>query len=451
MLEALLVDDDTQYALALSELIEREDFNVSICSKIEDALVYLQAKTPDVVLVDLLLPDGSGMELIHKIEALASHTRVLVITGHAAVDSTVAALRAGVEDYLTKPLDLEHLRTCLNVIKTDIKQMTAPTQDSRRDREGLGPLIGSSPAMFELYDSIESVAPTDMTVFLFGESGTGKELVANAIHTLSKRCEQPFLAINCGAVSPSLIASELFGHERGAFTDAHSLHKGHFERAHGGTLFLDEITEMPLQLQVQLLRVLENRSVTRLGGYEELAVDVRIIAATNRHPRQAVAEGRLREDLLFRLMTFPIHLPRLQHRIGDVVLLAERFLAEHNHINATAKSLAPETVDFLESYAWPGNVRELKNVLGHAYILAQDVLLPEHFPENMGFDIQEEGPSLHFKPGTSIDHFEKRFILATLEYHNGNKPRTAETLGISLKTLYNRLNEYRAESSSQAS
>jgi DNA-binding NtrC family response regulator len=445
MPEALLVDDDTQYALALSELIELEDFRVSICGCIEDALNYLKANTPDVVLVDLLLPDGSGIELIHRIEALASHTRILVITGHAAVESTVVALRAGVQDYLTKPLDLDHLRSCLSNIREDIEQMCRTTNQSHRDQNGLGPLIGTSPAMCELYTSIENVAPTDMTVFLYGESGTGKELVANAIHSLSTRCNESFLAINCGAVSPTLIASELFGHERGAFTDAHSQHKGHFERAHGGTLFLDEITEMPLQLQIQLLRVLENRTVTRLGGFEDIPVDVRIIAATNRHPRQAVAEGRLREDLLFRLMAFPIHVPQLQHRFGDIILLAERFLDELNQNSAIKKTLAPETVDYIESYAWPGNVRELKNAIGHAYILAQNVLLPEHFPENMDIVTQEDGPSLHFKPGTPIDHFEKRFILATLEHHNGNKRRTAETLGISLKTLYNRLNEYRAE------
>lgn len=445
MAEALLVDDDTQYALALSELIEQEDFRVSICGSIEDALIYLRTNTPDVVLVDLLLPDGSGMELIHRIEALASHTCVLVITGHGAIESTVAALRAGVQDYLTKPLDLDHLRNCLSAIKTDIEQTSQPANGSRRAQDHLGPLIGSSPAMRELYAAIHNVAPTDMTVFLSGESGTGKELVANAIHSLSTRSENPILAINCGAVSPNLIASELFGHERGAFTDAHTQHKGHFERAHGGTLLLDEITEMPLQLQVQLLRVLENRTVTRLGGFEEIPVDVRIIAATNRHPREAVAEGRLREDLLFRLMAFPIHLPQLQHRFGDTLLLAERFLAEHNRNNATDKSLAPETLDFIESYPWPGNVRELKNAIGHAYILAQDVLLPEHFPDNMDIAIQDDGPSMHCKPGTPIDHFEKRFILATLEHHNGNKRRTAETLGISLKTLYNRLNEYRAE------
>ncbi len=445
MPDALLVDDDTQYALALCELIEQENFQVSICGTIEEALIHLETKVPDVVLVDIMLPDGSGIDLIHKIEALASHTRVLVITGHAAIETTVAALRAGVEDYLTKPIDLDQLRSRLNAIKSNILQHPPQSNGKRRSLDRLGPLLGSSTEIRELYAAIENVAPTNMTVFLFGESGTGKELAAQAVYSLSARSEQPFLALNCGAVQANLIATELFGHERGAFTDARTQHKGYFERANGGTLFLDEITEMPLELQVQLLRVLENRTIVRLGGHAEIPVDVRVIAATNRHPREAVAEGRLREDLLFRLMAFPISLPPLRRRFGDIPLLAENFLAELNQDAAVEKTLSPEAIEYMASSNWPGNVRELKNAIAHAYILADSILCPEHFPESINTSIQEDGSDLHCMPGTPIDHFEKRYILATLEHHNGNKRRTAETLGISLKTLYNRLNDYRAE------
>lgn len=445
MPDALLVDDDTQYALALCELIEQEDFHVSICGTIEEALTHLESKVPDVVLVDIMLPDGSGIDLIRKIEALASHTRVLVITGHAAIDTTVAALRAGVEDYLTKPINLDQLRVRLNAIKTTISQHPPQTYGKRRTLDQLGPLVGASTEMRELYASIENVAPTNMTVFLFGESGTGKELAAQAIYSLSTRSEQPFLALNCGAIPANLIATELFGHERGAFTDARAQHKGYFERADGGTLFLDEITDMPMELQVQLLRVLENRTITRLGGHTEIPVDVRVIAATNRHPREAVADGRLREDLLFRLMAFPIRLPPLRRRFGDITLLANNFLAEQNQNSAITKSLSPEAIDYIESSTWPGNVRELKNAIAHAYILADSVLLPEHFPESIIMATEDDGHALHCMPGTPIDHFEKRYILATLEHHHGNKRRTAETLGISLKTLYNRLNDYQAE------
>lgn len=445
MPDALLVDDDTQYALALCELIEQESFQVSICGTIEEALNHLETRVPDVVLVDIMLPDGSGIDLIHKIEALASHTRVLVITGHAALETTLAALRAGVEDYLTKPIDLDQLRSCLSAIKADIAQNVQRPNGKQRLLDQLGPLIGSSAEMRELYASIKNVAPTNMTVFLFGESGTGKELAAQAIYSLSTRNEKPFLALNCGAVPANLIATELFGHERGAFTDARTQHKGYFERADGGTLFLDEITEMPLELQVQLLRVLENKTITRLGGLSEIPVDVRVIAATNRHPREAVADGRLREDLLFRLMAFPIGLPPLRRRLGDIRILADKFLSELNHTSGVRKTFSPDAVEFMESSSWPGNVRELKNAIAHAYILADALLQPDHFPESIDTAVQDDGPALHCMPGTPIDHFEKRYILATLEHHNGNKRRTAETLGISLKTLYNRLNDYRAE------
>lgn len=445
MPEALLVDDDIPYALALSELIEQEDFRTHICGTIEEGLAYLQTNRPDIALVDLLLPDGDGIDLIHKIEALVSQTRVLVITGHAALDSVVAALRAGVDDYLTKPLDLEQLRKRLRAVKKDIARRPPLSNDACAPRDHLGSLIGSSTAMRELYDAIETVAPTSLTTFLFGESGTGKELAAHAIHSLSRRREQPFLALNCGAISTNLIASELFGHERGSFTDARAQHKGYFERAYGGTLFLDEIAEMPSEVQVQLLRVLESHTITRLGGLEEVPVDVRLIAATNRHPRQAVAEGRLREDLLFRLMAFPVHLPPLRSRFGDIPILAEWFLMECNQRYETRKTLTAEAIDFMERSPWPGNVRELKNAIAHAYILADERLQPDHFPPSLDDMLQEDGPVLHCQPGSRLDQFEKQFILATLEHYDGNKRRTAETLGISLKTLYNRLNEYRTE------
>ncbi len=443
---ALLVDDDHVYAAALAELIEQENYEVRTCGGVRQALTELTDYVPDVVLVDLLLPDGSGMELVHKIESLALHTHVFVITAHAELDSTVAALRAGVEDYLTKPLDLQHLRKCLQAARAETSAGAEPRDGPPKALDGLGPLVGSSSAMRELYASIKKAAPTNMSVFLSGESGTGKELAASAVHACSDRSDKPFLAINCGAVPANLIATELFGHERGAFTDARSQHKGYFERADGGTLFLDEITEMPLELQVQLLRVLENRCITRVGGLREIPVDVRIIAATNRNPRVAVSQGRLREDLLFRLMAFPIAIAPLRRRSGDIGLLAEKFLRQHNEENGTAKVLTTEALRFLEGYSWPGNVRELKNAIGHAYILADDALQPSHFPQGVEPAIEEDGALLQCLPGTPIEQFEKRFILATLDHHKGNKRRTAETLGISLKTLYNRLNEYRAQS-----
>jgi len=442
MADALIVEDDRHFAVALSELVQQVGYRASTTATLAEARVRLHLGVPDVVLVDLILPDGNGIELVSEIETLASHTRVLIITGHRDVDMAIAALRAGVADFLMKPLDVDQLRAQLETIRqeaaaADIAASTPKITD------GVGALVGASDAMQEIYRLIAKVSPTDMTVFLHGESGTGKELVASAIHQHSARCDKPFLAINCGAVPPNLIASELFGHERGSFTDANSRHLGYFERAHGGTLFLDEITEMPLDLQVQLLRVLENQTLSRIGGSEDIRVDVRIIAATNQHPREAVADGRMREDLLFRLMVFPMNLPPLRQRYGDIPTLATHFLNKLNETHSASKHLSAGALAFLEGYHWPGNVRELQNALQHAFILAPDTIEAEHFRSGWGEEVFQDGVALHCAPGAPMEDFERRFILATLEHYNGNKRMAAETLGISLKTLYNRLNQYR--------
>jgi DNA-binding NtrC family response regulator len=295
--------------------------------------------------------------------------------------------------------------------------------------------------MQRVYDMISKVAPTDATVLLLGETGTGKELMAETIHGLSRRHKEPFLPINCGAVSPNLIESELFGHERGSFTGADRQHKGYFERANRGTLFLDEITEMPPELQVKLLRVLETGKVTRIGGNEAFSVDVRVIAATNRRPEEAVAKGKLREDLHYRLNVFPIGLPPLRDRREDVELLAQHFLASLNKEHDTAKEFTRPAVNRLKSHNWPGNVRELKNLVHRAFILADEHIGLDALP----LGVQESsGSSLNVKVGTSLGEAERRLILATLEDCEGDKKKAAEVLGISLKTLYNRLNLYAA-------
>lgn len=442
---ALVVEDDAHFATVLSELIQADGYQVGTVGTIQGARAQLEFVIPDVALIDLMLPDGSGIELIHEITLLAPETRVLVITGHAAVESTVAALRAGVADFLTKPLDIEQLHVQLQKIKQELDDQAISPEQTPKTRDRFGPLIGVSGAMNEIYNLVEKVASTDLTVLLYGESGTGKELVAKAIHDHSARREQPFLAINCGAVSHNLIANELFGHERGSFTDANTQHRGYFERAQYGTLFLDEITEMPLDLQVQLLRVLENRTITRVGGMEEISVDVRIVAATNYNLREAVAEGRLREDLLFRLMVFPVNLPPLRKRFDDIPLLAEHFLKCLNESHSTNKHFAPAAVKLMKQYYWPGNVRELQNAIQHAFILASDIIDSSHFPQGLGTLTPQDDALLHCPPGTPIEDFERRFILATLEHHSGNKRLAAETLGISLKTLYNRINQYNSQ------
>jgi DNA-binding NtrC family response regulator len=306
-----------------------------------------------------------------------------------------------------------------------------------------GMLYGASATMDALYRQVERVAVTEATVLLIGESGTGKELLAQTLHHLSSRKDKPFIAVNCGAIPPHLIESALFGHEKGSFTGATRQHMGYFEHASGGTLFLDEITEMPADMQVKLLRVLESGSFPRVGGSEEIKVDVRLIAATNRDLDAAVKETKLRADLMYRLAVFPVHVPPLRERDGDIELLAQYFLDELNTAAGTRKRFSRRAVDVMRTYSWPGNVRELKNVVQRAFILSGETLEiedavsepPAHKP------IEHEG-YLNFFVGTSLADAQRELILATLRHYEGNKRQTAEVLGISLKTLYNRLKEY---------
>jgi DNA-binding NtrC family response regulator len=306
--------------------------------------------------------------------------------------------------------------------------------------------VGSSAPMQKVFRYIERVAPSQASVLVFGESGTGKELVAQAVHRLSPRRERPFVAVNCGAISPTLIESELFGHERGSFTGADRQHAGYFERASGGTLFLDEISEMPIELQAKLLRVLETGSVLRVGGSKTIAVDPRVIAATHRNLDKHVEEGRFREDLLYRLNVFPIQLPPLRERGDDVELLAQHFLTEINRAEDSRKRLAPEALVKLRSYSWPGNVRELKNLVHRAAILADSVITPEDIPLDPDteptLEATPQGNSLRIVPGTPLAEVQRRVVLATLQELGLDRTKTADALGISVRTLYNWLKEY---------
>lgn len=304
-------------------------------------------------------------------------------------------------------------------------------------------MVGASPAMEELYKQVERVAATDATVLLVGESGTGKEVIASAIHLASPRAEKSFNAVNCGAIPTHLIEASLFGHEKGSFTGAVRQQVGYFENAAGGTLFLDEITEMPIEMQVKLLRVLESGSFMRVGGDQEVSVDVRLIAATNRDLEGAVKQGRLREDLMYRLAVFPMRIPPLRERSPDIEMLAHHFLRLLNEEAQTQKSFSRASLDVIRSYSWPGNVRELKNVVHRAFILATDTLDVEDCITDFGSrKPTEQDGCLNFFVGTPLADAQKEIILATLKHYSGNKRLTAETLGVSLKTLYNRLKEY---------
>jgi two-component system response regulator AtoC len=444
--DALVLEDDAGHREALETLIRREGFTTRGADSVAAARRMVEERLPDVVLADLRLPDGSGMDLLESFGPQPLPDFILV-TAHATVDSAVDALRRGARDYLTKPVDVARLKVILaNVARAlDLKHQVIGLRGQLRQLGRFGSMIGVSKPMQQVYDMITRVAPTEASVFLTGESGTGKELAAQTIHELSDRRGGPFVAINCGAIAANLIESEMFGHERGSFTGATQRHRGHFERATGGTLFLDEITEMPLELQVKLLRVLETGILNRIGGSEDIETDVRVVAASNRDAARAVAGGALREDLYYRLNVFPITLPPLRERPGDVELLAEYFLARLNEENETSVRFAESARRALERHTWPGNVRELFNLVHRAYIMAGEEIDAACLPAELGvrrtIDPERAGPPV----GVSLKDAERDLILRTYEHTGRDKKRTAKILGISLKTLYNRLNAYKQD------
>jgi DNA-binding NtrC family response regulator len=437
----LLVDDDRETVESLAELAKADGFTVAKADCLRNARVQLAMQTPDVLLTDLQLPDGEGTSLVADLEA-PENTEVVVFTGHASMESAIRALRAGATDYLLKPIDVARLKAILDRVprSQDLHAEIGELRDELRKLGRFGHILGNSPAMQQFYEQVARVSPTSTTVLLVGESGTGKELCASTIHEMSRRKRKPFLPVNCGAVSPQLIESELFGHEKGSFTGADRQHKGFFERANGGTIFLDEITEMPMDLQVKLLRVLETGTFMRVGTSTPIATDVRIIAATNRNPEKAVAEGRLRDDLYHRLNVFPLTIPPLRERGTDIELLAQYFLDLHNREQGTRKTFSPAAIARLYAHAWPGNVRELKNYVQRAFILSDQVIEPDLATGN--FVAPDDAEVLSVRIGTSLDEIERRVTFATLASCGNVKRRAAEILGISLKTLYNRLEAY---------
>jgi two-component system, NtrC family, response regulator AtoC len=477
MTHALIVEDDADSAETMAALISAQGFTVAIARTMRDARRQIVLQLPDLVLLDLQLPDGSGMDLFQDAQ-LVANSEIVLITGHASLESSIQALRMGAADYLVKPINMKQLQGILSrvmrpsAIQAELASLTAEWEASGH----FGHLWGRSAPRRRIYEQISRVAVTAVSVFITGESGTGKEVVAQTVHDLSRRRKHPFLAVNCGAISPNLIESEIFGHEKGSFTGADRQHQGFFERAHGGTLFLDEITEMPLELQVKLLRVLETGMFMRVGSTVAQETDVRVIAATNRPPELAVSSGKLREDLLYRLNVFPIELPPLRDRAEDVPLLAQHFLSAICEREGTSKSFTPPALERLSAYRWPGNVRELRNVVQRAYVMASGNSINEEWlpddphgansayatsltaptraagsagaataPAATPVAAGSAGPSITIPIGTSMADAERQLILATLEHFNQQKERTAAALGVSLKTLYNRLKEYAAD------
>lgn len=436
MTSVLLVDDDTNFTYATGELLKMLGHQIVIADNLAQAAQALAAQRFDILLLDLMLPDGSGFQVLENIPESQRPAHITIITGNPAIKSLVKSVMGPHISYLIKPIDLNQLQTLINKIGTK------DTPTSSRIHKHFGFLIGESPAMHKLYQMIERVSGTKANVLLQGESGVGKELVAGAIHHASQ-CGGGFVAWNCGAASRELIGSELFGHEKGAFTGAIARKQGLFEQADGGTLFLDEITEMPLDMQPNLLRVLESQKVTRLGGTQEIAIDCRVVSATNRTSEQLAEEQCLREDIYFRLAVFPIAIPPLRERPGDIELLTKAFLEDLNRQNDSHLALSQEGYRRLANYDWPGNVRELRHAIHRAFIMSDpqggELLLPAQLASPFA---RERKKTQGLIPGKTIEEVERELIALTLQQVDGDKPRAAEMLGVSLKTLYNRLNTY---------
>lgn len=438
MSDALVVLRNTRIREELTKLLDEASYRATGTASFVEARRRLRTGTVKLLFTELRLPDGDGRRLPR-----AGTTSVLVAGRDCARRS--GALPEGFEGRIRLPLQPEAVRSLLSSI-------CPPAADSdEREGDDTPPprarLLGESPVMRSLVQRLECVAPSNAPVLITGETGSGKEVAARTIHALSRRSDRPFVAVNCGAISPSLMESQLFGHERGSFTGATRRHRGVFERAHGGTLFLDEITEMPVELQVKLLRALEGGEFHRTGGEESVSVDVRTVAATNREIEEVVEKGRLREDLYYRLKVLHVALPPLRDRIEDIPLLADAFLEEIAAAEEGTKTLAEDTLDALRRYSWPGNVRELRNAIYTAYLLSEGPIvtacsLPKEILREEGESPDLRSPVVRVPLGTSIREAERRLILSTLTQMNGNKTRTAETLGISPKTLYNRLHSY---------
>ncbi|HZZ83017.1 MAG TPA: sigma-54 dependent transcriptional regulator [Anaeromyxobacteraceae bacterium] len=449
----LIVDDETDSREALAELTQRWGYDVQSAADGTEALRRAIEWHPDVILTDLVMPNMDGLWLLRALRAELPDCPVVLLTGRGTIQTAVQAIKEGAYEFIEKPLEVSRLRIVLDRA-LEKKETQREVQLLRRRLAALAPgtdMIGSGPGMQRVFELVKKVSPSTASVVIGGESGTGKEVVARAIHSLSPRKDKPFVALNCSAIPATLIESELFGYERGAFTGADQRRLGNFELAHGGTLFLDEIGELPLEMQGKFLRVLEERKFRRLGGKSEVEVDVRVICASNRDLKEEIRKGRFREDLYFRLHVFTIVLPPLRERREDIPILVQHFIEKFNgETGKHVQGLAPAAMAVLQGYAWPGNIRELRNTVERAMILVDhDVIGEEHLPPDMR-PSRAEAATLRLAIGLPLREVEKEYILAMLHRNGGNKARTAEGLGISEKTLYNKLNRYAARARAEA-
>jgi DNA-binding NtrC family response regulator len=458
--QILIVEDKDSLRTMLRHALERQGHAVLEARDQPEAVRLLQQAQPDVVLSDLRLPEGDGFGVLRASKEIDVDVPVIVMTAYGSIEDAVLAMKEGALDFLAKPVDPDHLLLLVNRALEQRRMVTENLlmKEELAVRRGAPQLVGDDPSLRKVFAALQRAASTDTTVLIEGESGTGKELFARSLHALSERAEAPFVAINCAAIPETLLETELFGHEKGAFTGAVARKPGKFEMAHRGTLFLDEIGDLPLSLQAKILRALEERRFERVGGTASVQVDVRLVAATNRGLRAAVAQRRFREDLFFRLSVFPITVPPLRERPGDIPVLA-RFFVERfcRDLKKRPIALSPAALEQLQAYRWPGNVRELQNCIERAVILADgDAILPRHLNLSFVNDIAEEAPAdpwAHLDlTGTLADvtkravaEVEKRKIEAILKEADGNRGRAAELLQVSYKTLLAKLKEHRIE------
>ena len=447
MNKILVIDDEEHMCWALEKGLRQEGYQVITATRGKQGLELLRNETPSLVILDLKMPEMDGLEVLIKAKDLLPNLPVIMITAHGTIDTAIEAMKLGATDYITKPFDLDELKLVVKqaIMVSHLQEEVSFLRSELNKRYGR--IVGNSQAIQDVCTLIERVADSNATVLITGESGTGKEVSALSIHQLSSRREKPFVPINCAALPESLLESELFGHEKGAFTGAVARKLGRFELANHGTLFLDEVTEMPLSMQVKLLRVLQERQFERVGGTESIKVDVRVIAATNRDPLESIRNGTFREDLYYRLNVLPIHLPPLRERKEDISLLVMHFLEKFNPSHN--QFISPDAMGLLLSYEWPGNIRELQNVVERAVILSQgheikSHHLPKEIQRTPTSKIEEQQELIINFPdqGISFEDVEKELILKAMEKSNGNQTKAAQLLGITRSALLYRAQKY---------
>ena len=446
-LKILVVDDEESHRIMLRAVLSADGYAVAEASDGTEAVTAVGKEVFDLILMDIRMTNMDGIEALTEIRKISPLVPVLIMTAYASVKTAVEALKAGAFDYLTKPLDIEELKILIEkaLEHYHLRAENLVLKERLRDRFDFSRIIGRGQKMKNLLETLAMVAPSDATVLLMGESGTGKEVVANAIHHNSPRAGQPFIKVSCAALPETLLESELFGHEKGAFTGAVSRREGRFQLAHRGTIFLDEVGEMSLPVQTKLLRVLQEKEFEPLGGVRTVKVDIRLITATSRELDKEVTAGRFREDLYYRLNVVPVTLPPLRERKEDIPPLTDHFLAIYREKNGKRlKGISGKALDLLVRYDWPGNIRELENCIERAVIMArEEFIVPADFPPQIRMLSPDQGKDDFTIPsGISLDEMERALIVKTLAETGGNRTKTSEILGINRRTLQNKLKQY---------